>query len=80
MWKKHLERDDSTIVGKEGPGLGSTGSFQHLTAPAISLPQTCSQDSCAALCIALCAPTTPTRLTCSATCPCPFPRGAPGGR
>lgn len=79
MWKKHLERDDSRIVGEDGAFAGFN-EFKCLTALFIFLLQSCSQDSCAALCTAQCAHTTPTLLMCSVICPCPFPRGALGGR
>lgn len=90
MWKKHLERDDSKIVGEQNMCAHfffflETHQWKPLTAPvapppSLSHTQTCSQASCAALCTAPSAPTTPTPSMCSAICRCPSPNGAPLGR
>lgn len=68
-WAKHVR---SLFLG--------TRWWKPLTAPVAPLVQTCSQASCAALCIAPSAPTTPTPSMCSAICRCPSPNEAPLGR
>lgn len=85
MWKKHLERDDSIIVGEESQSspihplfLSPLKQTADHSGP-LSL-QICSQASCGAHCIAQSALTTPTRLMCSAICHCPSPRGVLLGR
>lgn len=88
MWKNHLERDDSRIVGEENVRLAVNLSVEALgwkssdSSRRFPLPlvQTCSQGSCAALCTAPSAPTTPTPSTCSATCRCPSPSEASWAR
>ena len=79
MWKKHLERDDSRVVGEESTFSQFCGDFSRQPLM-FSLTQTCSQASCEAPCSAQCAPTTQTRLTCSAICHCPSLRKASLGR
>lgn len=83
MWKKHLERDDSRIVGKESKssrGDPSVWSVQPLMILATRLSQTCSLASCGARCTAQCAPTIPTHSMCSVICLCPSPREALAAR
>ena len=83
MWKKHLERDDSRIVGEESKssrGDPSVWSVDPLMILATRLSQTCSRASCGARCTARCAPTTPTHSMCSVICRCPSPRGALAAR
>lgn len=76
-WKKHLDNDDSKIVGKNPAGI----IFSFLTQLSDNeLPwtswQICSRASCAARYTAPCALTTPTHSMCSATCRCPSPNAA----
>lgn len=85
MWKKHLERDDSRIVGEESDAVVSViRIISPMKAAADNCchpsSQTCSRASCGARCTAPCAPTTLTHSTFSATSRCPSPRGSPVGR